>query len=121
MKQLILIIFLISLALPAAGQFRDDDGHLVAVWQAPSNGNPLSHFELRYYVNINGVLDTIDVQTANLVDSTVQLPNVGDWAIFDIRAVSTFNDLSIWVQSDTALYAQRTGIDPPKGIAWQDD
>jgi hypothetical protein len=119
MKNLLIVAILIMLPALAAAQFYDTDGHLVISWQAPATGSPLDHYIWSY--TINGVVDSVQGVTAasGVRDSSVTLAQVGNWAIFKIRAVSIFSDTSVVVSSDTAYYNPGQGIGPPRGVTWQ--
>jgi hypothetical protein len=110
MKKYFLFVFLAIPSLLAA-QFPTDNGHLIIVWMPPDWGNPLNHYIWTY--TINGVNDSIigwsSAQTS--MDSSAILNNVGDWAVFKIRAISTLSDTSIEVMSDTAILIETQGID----------
>ncbi len=116
----VLLLLLLLLAVPSLvnAQFNDTDGQLQASWQAPDYGNPLDHYIWSY--TVNGVVDSITGSSASDVttDNSVTLATVGDWAVFSIRAVSTVNDTSVVVVSDTAYYNLGTGIGPPTGVTW---
>lgn len=125
---LVLLLALIAMAaIPAQAQFKDDDGQLTAIWETPAcltsvppTCNPLKNYELWYYTNISGVVDSLQVFTTDLSDSSIILPNVGDYAWYRIRSVSVVDDYSAWVTSDTAYFDLGTGIDPPAGVTWTD-
>lgn len=115
----IMLIVIFGL-IPAAvlARFNDLDGHLVVTWQPPAYGNPLHHYIWSY--TINGVTDSLrgTSPAADTLNNSVTLSNVGDWAIFHIRAVSTVNDTSSAAVSDTAFYNTGLGIGPPRGVTW---
>jgi hypothetical protein len=111
---------LLLLLMPALSQaqFFDHDGQLEITWAEPGYGNPLDHYIWSY--TINGVTDSITGTSAAgaTADSSVTLNEVGHWAVFHIRAVSTVSDTSVVVVSDTAYYNLGTGIGPPTGVTW---
>ncbi len=115
-----LLISLVVVMLPAAAlaQFHDHDGHLRVRWSAPSTGNPLASYIWSY--TINGVADSITgtAPAADTTNSAVTLAQIGNWAIFKIRAVSVVNDTSVWAISDTAFYNTDIGIGPPRLVNW---
>jgi len=118
MKIIIPLLLAVLTAATAKAQFNDRDGHLVISWQAPDYGNPLDHYIWSY--DINGTTDSLTgTSAANATaDSTVTLSDVGDWAIFTIRAISVVGDTSEAVVSDTAYYNTGDGIGPPRGVTW---
>lgn len=113
-------LLLLIMAIPSAAeaQFNDHDGQLTIVWVSPSYGNPLDHYIWSY--KINGVADSVTGQSAagDTLNSSAILADVGDWAIFDIRAVSIFHDTSAVALSDTAYYNPEQSIGPPRGVNW---
>jgi hypothetical protein len=118
MKKLLLLILMLALSSIAFAQFNDHDGQLEVTWQPPEYGNPLSHYIWSY--KINGVADAITgiSEAADTLENSATLANVGDWAIFYIRAISVVNDTSEMIVSDTAYYNTETGIGPPIGVTW---
>ncbi len=110
-----ILVFVPALAL---AQFHDHDGHLQARWQAPAVGTPLSHYLWSY--TINGRADSLTgiAAAGDTLHNTVILAEVGDWAVFKIRAISVVHDTSTWAVSDTAIYDTDTGIGPPRGVSW---
>jgi hypothetical protein len=116
MRRFLIIIFFIPMA--ALAQTHDHDGHLFACWLPPDSGAPLDHYIWSY--TINGVPDSVQgiAPGADTTNSDVTLTNIGDWAIFRIRAVSVMNDTSDWAASDTAIYDPGGGIGPPRGVNW---
>jgi hypothetical protein len=110
MKKISLLLFLAIPSLLSA-QVPADSGNFIIAWMPPDQGNPLDHYIWTY--TINGVDDSIigwsSAQTTR--DSSAVLTNVGDWAVFKIRAISTLSDTSIQVISDTAILLESQGID----------
>lgn len=110
MKKIFLLVFL---AIPSVLAALDptENGDLIVAWQPPDQGNPLDHYIWTY--TINGVDDSIigwsSAQTT--AESSAVLTNVGDWAVFKIRAISTLSDTSIQAISDTAILLETQGID----------
>lgn len=115
-KLLIVLVVFLFLASTANAQYKDDDGILVLQWGPPDDGNPVSHYVINYNVNNDS---TIQVETAQLEDSTVVLANYGNFCVANIFAISIFSDTSIAVIPDTAYYASSTGIGPPTGVIWK--
>lgn len=113
-----LLICLLVLSVQANAQFNDHDGQLDVSWQAPDFGNPLDHYFWSY--EVNSVVDSLTGQSnaQDTLESSMVLATVGDWAIFRIWAVSTFDDTSIVAISDTAYYNPEEGIGPPTGVNW---
>ena len=101
---IILAAVLLLLASFSQAQFIDYDGHLLITWSEPQSGNPLDYYYWSY--TINGIVDSITGTSSadDTLDNSVSLANSGDWAIFNIKAVSIFNDTSTSVSSDTACY-----------------
>ena len=118
MRKIVLIALLLVMPVTGSAGFFDNDGQLEITWAAPSYGNPLDHYIWSY--TVNGVVDSVAGSSAAGVtsDNSVTLAQVGDWAVFQIRAVSTVNDTSTVVVSDTAYYNLGTGIGPPTGVTW---
>ncbi|MCD6162125.1 MAG: hypothetical protein J7K40_06900 [candidate division Zixibacteria bacterium] len=118
MKKALILLFLLILPITALAQFNDHDGHLAVTWQAPDYGNPLDHYIWSY--TINGVVDSLTgVSPAeDIQENSVILTNVGDWALFTIRAISTVDDTSEAIVSDTVYYNTGLGIGPPRGVNW---
>jgi hypothetical protein len=118
MKKILLVMFLLILPSIALAQFNDHDGHLEVIWQEPEYGNPLDHYIWSY--TINSVVDSVTGTSAaeDTLENSVTLAEVGDWALFYIRAISTVNDTSEVAISDTAYYNTGTGIGPPVGVTW---
>lgn len=113
-------LLLIMLCVPTAAfaQFNDHDGQLVSRWHAPAFGAPVDHYIWSY--TINGVADSIaGIAAANdTLNNAVSLSVIGNWAIFNIAAVSIFGDTSEAAVSDTAYYNPESGIGPPEGVTW---
>ena len=118
MKKLMIVFILMLAPALAFGQFYDHDGILKVTWSAPSEGNPLDHYIWSY--NINGVVDSItgSAAIADTINEEVTLANYGDWAIFNVQAVSIFDDVSAPAVSDTAFYKSEEGISPPRFVNW---
>ena len=118
MKRLFVLILLLAIPSITSAQFNDHDGQLEVTWQPPDYGNPLDHYIWSY--TINSVADSVTGTSAaeDTLDNSVTLADVGDWAIFYIRAVSVVNDTSEVVVSDTAYYDTEDGIGPPSGVTW---
>jgi hypothetical protein len=118
MKKLILLLMLLALPAVANAQFFDNDGQLEVIWAAPDYGNPLDHYVWSY--EINGVADSVSGTAVSgaTSDNSVALAEIGHWAVFRIRAVSTVSDTSVVIVSDTAYYNLGTGIGPPTGVTW---
>lgn len=118
MRKLPILLFILLLPSMAAAQFNDHDGRLQATWSPPEYGNTLDHYIWSY--EINSVADSVTGQSPaeDTLEISVTLMDIGDWAIFNIRAVSVVNDTSIVAVSDTAFYNMETGIGPPVGVNW---
>ncbi len=118
MKKLTLLLMLLALPAVANAQFFDNDGQLEVEWAAPDYGNPLDHYIWSY--EINGVADSVTGTSVAVAttDNSVILAEIGHWAVFSIRAVSTVSDTSVVMVSDTAYYNLGTGIGPPTGVTW---
>ncbi len=118
MKVLLFLAALAIIPATALAQFHDHDGHLQVRWSPPSNGNTPAGYIWSY--TINGRIDSLTGTSpaADTTDNSVTLANIGDWAIFRIRAVSVVYDTSIWVVSDTAFYNTDSGIGPPRMVDW---
>ncbi len=117
MRILILLIVLSAPSLVRA-QFNDHDGMLTATWSPPEFGNPLDHYIWSY--EINAVTDSLagESPAGDTLETSAVLADIGDWAIFHIRAISIMNDTSVVAVSDTAYYNPETGIGPPTGVNW---
>jgi hypothetical protein len=117
MKKLAVGIFLLFPVI-ASAQFHDHDGLLSVNWQPPGVGNTLDHYQWAYI--INGVPDSVVGTSAagDTLENSVALANIGDWAVFKVRAISVVYDTSTWAVSDTAYYNTETGIGPPRGVTW---
>jgi hypothetical protein len=118
MRLLCYFFLIFALASTASAQFHDNDGQLRATWASPDWGNPVDHYIWSY--TVNGVADSVTGSSAAIdtVESSVTLDNLGDWAVFHIRAVSVLSDTSVEVVSDTAYFSLGTGIGPPRGVTW---
>lgn len=120
MNKILLVMFLLILPSMALAQFNDHDGLLEVIWQEPdtSIGNPLDYYIWSY--TITSVVDSVTGTSAaeDTLENSVTLAEVGDWALFYIRAISTVNDTSEVAVSDTAYYNTGTGIGPPRGVTW---
>ncbi len=118
MRKLPILLFVLLLPSLAAAQFNDHDGHLEATWSPPDYGNPLDHYIWSY--RINTVADSVTGQSPaeDTLENSVILADVGDWAIFYIRAVSVMNDTSVFTIADTAYFNPEEDIGPPVGVNW---
>jgi len=115
-------MFLIT---PTNAEYRDDDGQLGLSLNEPTTGNPLSHYLVEY--NVNGDSTIVreiprDPSGGEVIDSTVVLLDKGQWCVASVRAISvvisSVQDTSSVVVSDTAFYADPTGIGPPT-VMWK--
>lgn len=118
MKKVFLILVAFGLVMNVFAAVKDSDGNLIATWNPPQFGNPVAKYVLKY--TINGVIDSIttEVLAPNTEDSSVVLTNPGDWAVYNIVAISIFDDTSVTVTSDT-VYFDMGFIDPPTGVTWR--
>jgi len=112
-----LLILVVGFSVSEA-QFHDPDGILGAGLVYPTTGNPFDHFVVSY--DINGVVDSIVVETTANFDSSVVLANPGDSCIARMIAISVFNDTSNVITSPIAYYADPSGIGDP-GFFWIPD
>lgn len=119
MEKKLLLIMILAVPSAVTAQFYDNDGHLEVIWSAPSSGIPLDHYIWSY--EINGVADSLEGQSTapDTLEDSVDLAEIGDWAIFSIRAVSIFADTSAAAITDTAYYNPETGMDPPRRVRWR--
>jgi hypothetical protein len=110
MKNILMLVLLVIPSLSAA-RVAFDNGDLIIAWLPPDQGNPLDHYIWTY--TINGIEDSITGWSSarTTSDSSAVLTNVGDWAVFKIRAISIISDTSIQVISDTAVLLESQGID----------
>ncbi|MEW6411008.1 MAG: T9SS type A sorting domain-containing protein [Candidatus Zixiibacteriota bacterium] len=109
------LLLLILMPGRLLSQSVDSDGHLLVRWGPPPYGDNLDHYAWSY--NINGVNDSVTGTSSSSVtqDNSVTLERPGDWAIFSIRAVSVYNDVSQAATSDTVSFMTVVGVDDPQG------
>lgn len=107
-----LILFGIFISDSGKAQSIDIDGFLEVAWNAPAYGDPVDHYIWSY--TINGVKDSVTGTSSNaiLTDNSVQLINLGDWAIFSVQAISVSSDTSTASVSDTVYYLLSDGGNP---------
>lgn len=114
-----LLVCCLLLLSSAALAVNDHDGDLKIQWVAPTGGNPLDHYEWSY--DINGVVDSVTGTSSGTFDNSVVLADVGDYAVFRIRSISTIGDVSNYAVSDTVYFDTELGINPPSGLMWIQD
>lgn len=129
MKRVMVLLVMLSLFCASgvmADTVEDVDGILGAAWDAPVIGNSPTTYVLSY--NINGILDSVSLETANVKDSSVVLSNSGDWAVLEISSIyeywseylqQTVREQSTSVFSDTVTFSGTVSVNPPTGVHWE--
>lgn len=125
-KTMLTLVVVLTLLLMSDWALADNDGILIAAWDAPVVGNVPTGYELSY--TVNGV-DSLTKEVQGLIDTSIILDNVGDWALLSIRAYfdywSEFQQDSIRVYSDSVVsdivvFSQAVSVGPPSGIRWEE-
>lgn len=102
-KIFLTIVLIISTSAYTA--VNDPDGVLNVEWSAPAYGKTVDHYIFSY--DINGVTDSVTGSSLSgfTTDNSVTLENLGDFAVFKVRAVSVDDDTSSFAYSDTVIFS----------------